>query len=479
MLYHDLREWIEAVESFDELRTVEGADWNLEIGALSEVASRSERPPALLFDKIKGYPPGRRVLVGLHNPTLKRQCLTNHLPLDYDRARFIDAWKKRLNHPCFLPPRMVDDGPLMENVLEGEDIDLLSLPVPYWHEGDGGRYVGTAGITISRDPDEGWVNLGCYRVMVHDRDTLALYISPGHHGSIHRQKYFDRGEPFPVAISFGPDPLLWFFGQMDVPSGASEYDYAGGVRGEPFEVVSGGHTKLPMPAYSEVAVEGEVVPGTEIPEGPFGEFTGYYAGGERVEPMLKVKRLMYRNDPIITGAPPFRPAPGAETNLIRAAAVWDYLDKAGVPDVRGVAYYQTRLLVVLALKQRYPGHAKQAAVIASQCRAAALLTRYVVVVDEDIDVWDSDDLLWALCTRVDPAKDIDILRRCWSNPIDPIIPPGERGFQSRGLIDACRPYEWMNEFPKVSGASPELRARVMEKFGACLSATGRPKPGAR
>ena len=160
---------------------------------------------------------------------------------------------------------------------------------------------------------------------------------------------------------------------------------------------------------------------------------------------------MYRNDPIITGAPPYRPSPGAENNLIRAAYIWDYLDKAGVPDVRGVAYYQTRLLVVVAIKQRYPGHAKQAALIASQCRAAALLTRYVVVVDEDIDIWDSNELLWALCTRTDPVKDIEILRRCWSNPIDPIIPPSERGFQSRGIIDACRPYEWMQRVSRGVG----------------------------
>ena len=238
---------------------------------------------------------------------------------------------------------------------------------------------------------------------------------------------------------------------------------------KPFEVIEGKHTQLPIPAYSEVAIEGEVIPGTKIPEGPFGEFTGYYAGGLRTEPMLKVKRLMYRNDPIITGAPPFRPAPGAESNLIRAAYIWHYLDKAGVPDVRGVAYHQTRMLVVVAIKQRYPGHARQAALIASQCRAAALLTRYVVVVDEDIDIWDSNELLWALCTRTDPAKDIDILRRCWSNPIDPIIPPSERGFQSRGIIDACKPYEWINEFPKVSGASAELKEKVAKKFGASLA----------
>jgi len=140
-----------------------------------------------------------------------------------------------------------------------------------------------------------------------------------------------------------------------------------------------------------------------------------------------------------------------------------------VPDVRGVAYYQTRFFVVVSIRQRYPGHARQAAMIAAQCRAAALLTRYVVVVDDDIDIWNINDVLWALCTRVDPAQDIEITRRCWSNPLDPIIPKGERGLHSRAIIDACRPYEWMKDFPPVSGASAELKARVLEKFGEQLA----------
>ena len=174
MHYRDLRGWLDGVDSFGELRVVEGADWNQEIGAVAEVAAQSETPPAGLFDKIKDYPAGRRVLTGIHNPTLKRQCLTNHLPLDLSRDQFIDAWKKRLDNPKLIPPRIVDTGPLLENVFEGKDIDLLSLPAPHWHEGDGGRYLGSLDITISRDADEGWINLGCYRVMVHDRDTLRF-----------------------------------------------------------------------------------------------------------------------------------------------------------------------------------------------------------------------------------------------------------------------------------------------------------------
>src|SRR6185312_9582134 len=173
MHYRDLRGWLERVDSFGELRVIEGADWNQEIGAAAEVAAQLDPPPAVLFDRIKDYPAGRRVLTGIHNPTLKRQCLTNHLPLDYSRDQFIEAWKKRLDHPKLIPPRVVDSGPLMENVFEGNDIDLLSLPAPHWHEGDGGRYLGSLDITISRDLDEGWINLGCYRVMIA---TLSLCI---------------------------------------------------------------------------------------------------------------------------------------------------------------------------------------------------------------------------------------------------------------------------------------------------------------
>jgi 4-hydroxy-3-polyprenylbenzoate decarboxylase len=136
-----------------------------------------------------------------------------------------------------------------------------------------------------------------------------------------------------------------------------------------------------------------------------------------------------------------------------------------VPDVTGVACYQTRFFIVVSIRQRYPGHARQAAMLASQCRAGALLTRYVAVVDDDVDIWNINDVLWALCTRVDPASDFEILRRCWSNPLDPIIPRQERGLHSRGIIDACRPYEWMKEFPPVSGASPELKERVLKKYG--------------
>ena len=154
-----------------------------------------------------------------------------------------------------------------------------------------------------------------------------------------------------------------------------------------------------------------MIPSEQRREGPYGEWTGYYASGERTEPILKVKRLMHRTNPIITAAPSSRPPGGADDGLLRSAFIWDHLDKAGVPDVRGVGCYQGRFFTAVSIKQRYPGHAKQAALIAAQCQTGAYLGRYVVVVDDDIDVYDMNDVLWAMCTRVDPAVDTDFIRR--------------------------------------------------------------------
>ncbi|HTN70379.1 MAG TPA: UbiD family decarboxylase, partial [Methylomirabilota bacterium] len=172
-----------------------------------------------------------------------------------------------------------------------------------------------------------------------------------------------------------------------------------------------------------------------------------------------------RTNPIMTAAPSSRPPGGADDGLLRSAFIWDHLEKAGVPDVRGVACYQGRFFTAVAIKQRYPGHAKQAGMIAAQCQTGAYLGRYVVVVDDDIDVYDMNDVVWAMCSRVDPVKDMDLIRRAWSGPLDPVIPKDQKGFSSRAIIDATRPYEWMKDFPVVSGASPELKKQVAEKYG--------------
>lgn len=487
MDYKDLREWIQIVSSFGELKVVKRADWNLEIGTIQEVIHKEnyrkgKLVPALLFDEIKGYPPGFRVLTNSLSSVTRLGMTLNLSPDKAYKGQLdlIEETRKRLSSVIPIPPKYVQTGPVMENIDEGKKVDLTKFPVPLWHEDDGGRYIGTGSLTITRDPEEGWVNLGTYRVMIHDEKTAGFYVSPGKHGYIHREKYFADGKPCPVTVVIGSDPLLLVMAGKEIDYGVSEYDFSGGIKGFPIEVIEG-LNGLPLPASAELVIEGESIPGEVKEEGPFGEWTGYYGSSVRKEPIIRIKRVLYRNDPIILGAPPCKP-PNMNSFvscILRSAMIWNELERNSIPDIRGVVCHEPgghRLMVVVAIKQRYSGHARQAALAASQCHSAAYLGRYIVVVDEDIDPADLDDVVWAMCTRCDPEYDIDIVRRCWSGPLDPIIPVERKGFSSRAIIDACKPYERMKSFPKVAQVSEAMRTSVLNKWSHLFTdGTGKSK----
>ncbi|MBI3061894.1 MAG: UbiD family decarboxylase, partial [Deltaproteobacteria bacterium] len=326
----------------------------------------------------------------------------------------------------------------------------------------GGRYIGTGSYNITQDPEEGWVNLGTYRVMVHDEKSVGFYISPGKHGRIHRDKYMARKEPMPAAIVLGGDPLLFLMSCTELPYGISEYDIAGGLRGRPYQVIKGKVTGLPIPANAEIVLEGYIDPKKGKPEGPFGEWTGYYGSGVREEPYMDVKAVYYRNNPIMLGCPPQRPPDEISRyrSILRSGLLKQALEKAGLQGIKAAWASEvgnTRMLLCIAIEQRYGGHATQVGHVASQCHIGAYAGKYVVVVDDDIDVTNLEEVVWAMITRSDPANSIDIIRNAWSTPLDPRIPPEDRAkgqlTNSRAIIDATRPYAWRDKFPKVNSAT--------------------------
>ncbi len=473
MPYTDLRDFMEQVDQLGELRLVRGADWNLEIGAITDLAQHQINGPAVLFDDVKGYPSGFRVLSNTLGSS-SRAALLLGMPTGKSWRELLPLWRERSKEiPRSIPPVEVDDAPILQNVVVRPDVDLGIFPTPKWHELDGGRFIGTATVDVIKDPDSEWTNLGCYRAGVLDDKRLTLYISPGKHGRILRDKYFERGQPMPVALVFGQDPAIFMAASLEVPWGTSEYEYAGALKGEPIPVVRGRVTGLPIPATAEIAVEGFLYPDRTAPEGPFGEWTGYYASSQRDEPVLEVETLYYRDDPIIAGTPPYKP-PAEYTSyrgLMRSALLWEQLEKAGVPDVTGAWTHEAggaRLLLAVSIKQRYPGHARQALHVAAQCHAGAYLGRYVVVVDDDVDVTDLHDVVWAMCTRCDPERDTDLIRRAWSGPLDPAIGPDVKQFNSRLLFDATRPWEWKDRFPPVVEPSKETREAVAREWGELI-----------
>jgi UbiD family decarboxylase len=474
--YADLREWIDQAEKLVEVRRVSGASWQEDIGMAAEIVLHSETAPCVIFDDIPGCPKGFRVLTNFFGG--KRKNMTLGFPSHLTKLELSEAFLSScLKDLKTMPFEEVSDGPIFENILTGDDVDVTKFPVPIWHERDGGRYIGTGSFNVTRDPDENWINCGTYRVMIQDRRTVGFYISPGKHGRIHRDKYQARKELMPTVIVVGGDPLTFLMACSETPYGTCEYDIVGGMRGQPVKVVRGKETGLPIPANAEIVLEGFVDTSKKLPEGPFGEWTGYYGSDRRPEPVLDIKAIYHRDNPIILGCPPQRPPDelARYRAVTRSALLRQNVLKAGVPDVRSVWAHEVgtaRMLVGISITQRYPGHSKQAGHIACQCHVGAYCGKYVIVVDEDIDVSNLDELIWAMLTRSDPATSIDIITGAWSTPLDPRISPQDKAAgnftNSRAIIDACRPFHWRDQFPPVNMPSPAALQRARAKFSYLL-----------
>jgi UbiD family decarboxylase len=470
-MYKDLREFIELVDKLGALRRLAGADPHLEIGAITEVAAGRAGGPALLFDEIRGFPRGFRIFSNaVTNP--QRAALALGIdpllrPLDA-----LKAWieKRKLLKP--LAPVTVKEAAFLQHPTTNDAVDLRQFPAPLWHRHDGGPFIGSGSLVIMRDPDDGWINASIYRIQVQDRRRVTVQFDhAGRHGAIIAQKYWDRGKPCPVAVVHGEDPALFVAGFEYLPAGQSEYEFAGAIRGAPVEVYPGPQTGLPLPAHAEIVFEGHLLPMSEtaLPEGPFGEFTGYYASEARPAPVMEVTATFHRSDPILLGSPPMKP-PRFHFGLpLRAATIWQNLEGAGVTDVVGAWQHVSQLMTVVALRQRYDGHAKRAALVAA---AHSYMARIIVVVDEDIDPSNLDDVMWAVATRCEPSEQVDILRNAWSSALDPRIPPDEklrgRTAHSKIIIEACRPFSWREKFPPTSALSLEEARAVEEKWGEKL-----------
>ena len=475
-MIQDLREFLAGCREIGEVKDIDGADWDQEIGALTEAtAELIEQPPALLFDRIQGYPAGYRVF-GLPVASCRRIAVALGIDPEKPKMEVLRLASRRMNEAQAkpLPPREVASGPVMQNVLKGGDIDLLRFPVPRYHASDGGRYMGTGDSLINRDPESGFINMGTYRQQVHGPDLLGLWMSPGQHGRQICQRHWDRGEACPVVATYGTEPAIFFPSHTALTWGVCELDIAGGLRGAPVEVIPAPITGLPIPAHAEIAIEGEVPPPNveAADEGPFGEWPGYYSGGTRgtgePQPVIRVKALYHRDEPIIMSQPPLWPGAPEMGLDFKAALLWDQLESAGIQDVAGV-WVHSRYLIVVAIKQRYAGHAKQTGMAILGLNAIARNGRLVVIVDEDIDPSDLKEVVWAMETRVDPARDIEIVDNCWSTPLDPRMSPERRAAKdhtnSRAIFYAIRPFTWKDRFPQVSRSPRELRRQVLDKFG--------------
>lgn len=464
----DMREFIAACDQVGELRRVQAeVDWNLELSHISKLVEEKSGP-ALVFENVKGY--NSPVLTGAFG-TARRMAIALGMPTHLSMSELAREWMKlTLNE--VIPAKELKDGPVMENVVEGDKVDLNMFPVPKFYPLDGGRYIGTAVFLVVRDPETGDVNLGTYRMQMLDGKTCGVQILPGKRGERIMKKYKKMGKKMPAAAVIGCDPLLFMAGSM-MQAGASEYEVAGSIRGEAAEIITSDLTGLPIPATAEIVLEGEIDPENFRAEGPFGEYTGYYTdefGKEVKKPALSVQRILHRNNPILWATSVGRPVTDVHMLLafMRNATLWTDLERMRIPGIKSVYIPPEsagRFWAIVSVDQKYPGHAAHVLNAVISTTTGSYGTKGVIAVDADIDADDISRVFWALSVRYDPLRGTELIKRGRSTPLDPALDPNsDKLITSRILIDATIPYEW-KEKPVEIKMDDATVAKVRERWG--------------
>ena len=469
--WRDMRDWIRNAEDIGELIHLNGVNPELELSAIAQINAKNNGP-ALIFDQIKGYEETKFRVMTNSVGNIKLFNLTFGFDPNLSIRETIEnlrglpnKWEREAGS---YPVEYVEKSEILQNVETGDQVDLMKFPTPLWHEKDGGRFIGTGVAVITKDPDDGKINVGSYRAQLFEKNIVGLNAERGKHGSVHMNKYFEKNMPMPVVMIFGPDPLCYVLAGSEIPSGVSELEYQGAIQGASVKVIKGKVTGLPIPSNCEIAVEGYAYPEKTRLEGPHGEWTGYYASDAKQKPFVEVKSLYYRNNAVMLGAAMSKGGYNDHAfwrSIWRSALVYDEMVKNGIQNVKGVytpPFGVGRQFIAVSIKQSYPGHATEAGYLASQTRSAAYMGKWVVVVDDDVDPYDIDDVLWAMCSRADPSE-IGIIKKAWASGVDPLRPksvPASSYTNSRGIIFAVVPYERIGEFSESCTAPEGVRKEI-------------------
>jgi UbiD family decarboxylase len=459
MGYKDLREFIIQLEKEGELQRIKAeVDWDLELSAIMRRVYEIDGP-ACLFENVKDsrFP----ALSGAFYRHKKYALAVDAKP---DIRSILGKIMTAMNNP--IKPTMVANGPCKENIDTGDKINLEMFPSPKWHHLDGGRFIGTLGVVVTKDPETGIRNVAVYREQLLGRAKTG--VQPTQHGGMHLQKYRAMNKPMPIATAIGVPPAVLAAATTAVPYGVDELEIAGGIAGEPIPLVKCETVDLEVPAGSEIVIEGEVPPDDSLweLEGPFGEYTGHFCTIEpQKKPTVYVSAVTYRDDPIYQGCSPGIP-PNEETTYREiglTAGAWHKLLKAGVPGVKevyatemGVAGY---VVVVSMDRQYYLGNARQ---VIHAVFGTVFMAKWVIVVDDDVDIYDWDQVGWALAVRVQPHRDIIIEDdRHTGGILDPSIHHDLRKYpavqSSKIGIDATTKYKGFVFAPVVRTAEEQKR----------------------
>jgi len=478
MKYKDLRDFIAQLESAGQLQRVQyPVDPRLEI---TEICDRTLRAggPALLFENPRGsdipllanlFGTPERVAAGMgaESAAALREIgqLLAFLKEPDPPKGLKDAWEKLPLYRKVLDmaPRLLGSAACQQHVLEGEQVDLGRLPVQTCWPGDAAPLI-TWALVVTRGPDKERQNLGIYRQQVLSRNKVIMRWLAHRGGALDFRDWqaAHPGEPFPVAVALGADPATILGAVTPVPDTLSEYAFAGLLRGSKTELVKCQTIDLQVPASAEFVLEGHIHPDEQALEGPFGDHTGYYNEQERF-PVFTIERITHRDAPIYhstyTGRPPDEPAVlGVALNEVFVPILQKQFPE--ITDFylppEGCSYR----MACVSIRKQYPGHAKRVMFGVWSFLRQFMYTKFVVVTDDDINVRDWKDVIWAITTRVDPARDITLVENTPIDYLDFASPVA--GLGSKLGMDATGkwPGETAREWGRPISMSDTVKQRV-------------------
>jgi len=484
MKYKDLRDFIKQLEAKGELvRVNHEVDPKLE---MTEICDRTLRAagPAILFENPKGFDTPvlanlfgtpERVAMGMGEESVEalREVgeLLAFLKEPEPPKGLKDAWEKL---PVFkqvlnMAPKVVSKAACQKVVLEGDDVDLTKLPVQTCWPGDAAPLI-TWALVVTKGPNKDRQNLGIYRQQVIAKNKVIMRWLAHRGGALDYKDWQEKhpGENFPIAVALGADPATILAAVTPVPDALSEYGFAGLLRGDKTEVVKCIGSNLQIPASAEYVLEGYLTPGEEADEGPFGDHTGYYNEVESF-PVFTIERITHRKEPIYhstyTGRPPDEPAIlGLALNEVFVPIL-----KKQFPEIvdfylppEGCSYR----MAVVSMKKQYPGHAKRIMLGVWSFLRQFMYTKFVIVTDDDVNVRDWNDVIWAMTTRMDPARDTTIIENTPIDYLDFASPVS--GLGSKMGMDATN--KWQGETEREWGEpiimDDDVKKRVDDMWGA-------------
>jgi 2,5-furandicarboxylate decarboxylase 1 len=442
----DLRSFVAAYREADPSEVVtirEPVTIEHDVMALVLEYERRRRWPILLFERVVGHD-----IPIIANVVASRRALA--FALGVGERELAAEYARRIKDP--IKPVVLADAPFRERVLTGDALDLRALPIPLYFPGDAGRYL-TAGMLVARDPETGVETEGYHRFQLKGKDRMGVSLHSRRRMFEYQRRAEARGEALPCAVVLGLHPLLSMGSLAYPPPDVGKFEVVGGLFGEPLEVAPCATIDLSVPAAAEIVIEGEILPGVREPEGPFGEFTGYFSR-RSTEHVFAARAASMRARPWFQSIGSGRAGDHITTlGLVREAEIMNAVSRV-VPNVTAVHVPlsgTSSFTAYVAIRQSRPGEAKHVIPIVL---GVDHYLKFVIVVDDDIDVFDESDVLWAVATRMQADRDLVTIAGSLGAMLDPSA--DDRGVTAKLGIDATRPFG--REFPQKLVMPPEKMA---------------------